>query len=322
MVNQDRAEARVLAEELLDDIELSRINVEQLVLKASRLARLADDYEAEEWLKWERITIPESDSGIKWQKRTGRRYKDGNHITRGATRLAPIIATMHEELKQLRIPELSGDQMLVVSNNIMNRIVETRNAIVRIEGVVASVIGEIHSFAANTFYALRVSERQDSMFEEATESIEQLLSALGAETTRKIDAAYRNLQQGDPESTAAAMLSVRRLIDNFADVAFPACESDRVDGSGNPIKLGNQNHLNRIKALIDDNSQSKSRSDRLKRAIGDIYGRVSAGVHTDVSAGESRYLFMSAYAILGEILSLQGEKTDEIVEVSIAADGQ
>lgn len=316
-MSNDRAEACALAEEVLTDIELSRLRIDQLVYKASRLARLADDEEAEEWLRWERTSVPESEDGVKWQYRTNRRYSDDKHVTQGAAKLASTIATLHEELNLLRIPDLSGDYITIAANNIMRGISTARNQIAKLETVVAAVNGEIHTFAAKQFYALRVSERQDSMFEEATTEIEQLLASLGADVTRKIDAAHRNLQAGDAEATAAAMLGVRRLIDNFADAIFPPRESDRVDGSGKPIGLGPQNHLNRIKAFVDDHSSSKTRSDRMKRAIGDIYGRVCAGVHTDVSAGEARYLFLAAYSILGEMLSLREESKDNLVVVSL-----
>ena len=43
-----------LAKELLDDVELSRRTPEQLVLKATRLARLVGDDTAQAWLEPER----------------------------------------------------------------------------------------------------------------------------------------------------------------------------------------------------------------------------------------------------------------------------
>ena len=42
-----------LARELLDDIELSRLSVESLLLKAMRLARLADAEKERMWLSYE-----------------------------------------------------------------------------------------------------------------------------------------------------------------------------------------------------------------------------------------------------------------------------
>src|SRR3954452_3985470 len=48
-----RDEALHLAEQLLDDIELSRLPPMEIARKTSRLARLLDDAEAMEWLRHE-----------------------------------------------------------------------------------------------------------------------------------------------------------------------------------------------------------------------------------------------------------------------------
>ena len=54
MSEQSRSEHILeLSKELLDDIELSRTNVENLILKASRLARLVGSEEIRQWLKFE-----------------------------------------------------------------------------------------------------------------------------------------------------------------------------------------------------------------------------------------------------------------------------
>lgn len=54
MATQSKSEhALELSKELLDDIELSRLEAEKLILKASRLARLAGSEEIRAWLKLE-----------------------------------------------------------------------------------------------------------------------------------------------------------------------------------------------------------------------------------------------------------------------------
>ena len=50
-----------LARELLDDIELSRLAPEQLLLKATRLARLLDAKEVQKWLQFELEGYPGND---------------------------------------------------------------------------------------------------------------------------------------------------------------------------------------------------------------------------------------------------------------------
>ena len=48
-----RDSAQELAEELLSDFELQRLTPQDLVRKAGRLARLLDDHEAVQWLRFE-----------------------------------------------------------------------------------------------------------------------------------------------------------------------------------------------------------------------------------------------------------------------------
>src|SRR3989442_12963644 len=55
------AHTLALAHELLDDIELSRLAPEQLLLKASRLARLLGDSRTQTWLRYELDGYPGGD---------------------------------------------------------------------------------------------------------------------------------------------------------------------------------------------------------------------------------------------------------------------
>jgi hypothetical protein len=179
------------------------------------------------------------------------------------------------------------------------------------------VNARLYEFAASTYYSLKLSTRQDTMFEQAKISIDQLLVPLGETALRQIDSAYANLKAGDTESISSAMNSVRRLIDGFADQAFPATTDTRKDGQGKTIKLGQPQRLNRLKAFIDDIAQSSSRATRLKRSVSDIYERVSTGVHNDVTASEAEFLFLTTYVLLGEVLALPGRTSEATADVKV-----
>jgi hypothetical protein len=114
------------------------------------------------------------------------------------------------------------------------------------------------------------------------------------------------------------MNSVRRLIDGFADHVFPATDETRPNPQGGEIKLGQQQRLNRLKAFIDDNAQGDSRATQLKRSLGDIYDRVSTGVHNDVTSSEAEYLFLNAYVLLGEVIALPGRTAEASADVEVA----
>jgi len=318
---EDRAHALELASSLLDELELGEAPLDRIVLRSARLARLINDADVEQWLRWERQNFPDGEESARWRYATNRVFvnAEDNHYL-GAVQTLAMVDVLKVELSQIQIPALSGDMLLPVTNSIMGRIGRTRNNIIQHQAVLAAVRGQVHDFVVRTYYALRLSTRQDGMFETAKAEIDTLISELGEDALRKIDSAYTNLNEGDSEAISAAMNSVRRLIDEFADKVFPAVDEPRRDGQGNEIKLGQQNRLNRIKAFVDDNAAgSTSRASRLKRAVSDIYDRVSTGVHNEVTATEARYLFLATYTLLGEILELPGRTAEATTDVTVGA---
>jgi hypothetical protein len=222
------------------------------------------------------------------------------------------------QLAAMAIPALSGELITLAVDSITRSQSIVTDRIRQCSGVIAAVGTRLYAFAASTYYSLRLSTRQDTMFERAKISIDQLLVPLGETALRQIDSAYANLQTGDAESISGAMNSVRRLIDGFADQAFPATEETRPNPNGGVIKLGQQFRLNRLKAFIDDIAQSGSRATRLKHGVSDIYDRVSTGVHNDVTATEAEYLFLNTYVLLGEVLALPGRTAEVTADVQVA----
>ena len=104
MSEQSRSEHILeLSKELLDDIELSRTNVENLILKASRLARLVGSEEIRQWLKFEMGGYNSSDElSLKYMGLTGRwidkeknTLKMQNKIPKHNNNIFVIYLTLH-----------------------------------------------------------------------------------------------------------------------------------------------------------------------------------------------------------------------------------
>ena len=73
-----------LAFEVLEDAEMSRGSVEALVLKASRLARLVDNEEIDEWLSYEQYGYPDDNEiAVRYLGYTSR-WVDATHTEKGA----------------------------------------------------------------------------------------------------------------------------------------------------------------------------------------------------------------------------------------------
>lgn len=65
-------------------------------------------------------------------------------------------------------------------------------------------------------------------------------------------------------------------------------------------ELTQQQVLNRIDEHLKKCS-SKTRRERLSRAVRALYDRASAGVKNDITPGEAQSLFLATYLTLGEI---------------------
>lgn len=92
-------------------------------------------------------------------------------------------------------------------------------------------------------------------------------------------------------------------MDSVADHVFPASDTPYVL-NGQPLSVKQNNVLNRLNAHVHGRGVPGGRASRLRRGLGDVYERVSAGVHADVDGHEARYLFLTAYMLLGEVLTL------------------
>jgi hypothetical protein len=307
MADDARNHALALAEELLEDIEMTRTTVPQQVMKASRLARLLHDDDAARWLRYELQGVPNDANGREHMTEM-RRWTDQSKGTGWwvpISDLASMVETFKSQLAASQIGSLSGDMLIPVTRE--NRDHQGRIAlnIQKLLLVLNGVQSKLHDFAARAYHELVFSEQQRRLFDNARLQIDGLLAPAVGDALSKIDSIYQRLSEGDTEAISQAMVTCRRLIESFANAVFPA-QPDPVVIDGNELQVGDQNTLNRIAAFVALHLESKSRRDRIRRTLRDIYSRVSAGVHDGVSLGEARYLFLLTYIVLGEVLDLRG----------------
>ena len=111
---------------------------------------------------------------------------------------------------------------------------------------------------------------------------------------------FERLKQGDPEAISHALTTCRRIVDGFADALFPA-STEPVNVDNQMLDCNKDKPRNRLRAYMSQHIPSKSRRDRLNKNLGELYSKVSAGVHSDVSVDEARALVLNTYLLLGEI---------------------
>jgi len=294
-----------LIQDLLDDLELGRSSGEKLILKASRLARIIGDEEIKRWLKFELGGYPgDDDISYKYMAITGRwtsiEEKKGYWVP-----LAQIEAKIEAEkskLSVMRIPDSSGDYNFAVqaTTRAMN---ETTTIISRFSGIRSKVMAKLHSFVTDVYYEKVFDSLSESIFESYKKDVDSLISKSCGEILEQIPSAMERLSSGEPESINHALTTCRRIIESFADSIFPPTD-ETINIGGNTIKLDASKHQNRINAYIHQHCESKSRKQRFRQNLSNLFDRVSNGVHKDVTSEESRALFLNTYLFLGEVLHL------------------
>lgn len=295
-----------LAKEILDDIELSRLEAQPLLLKATRLARYVDDEEVRKWLRFEMQGFSNDEVSLKYMTKTGR-WTDREKNEGYWTPLAQIEASADAQklkLSLIRIPDTSGDKAILVIDRVTNQMNAATQNIAKLEGIKSRVISFIHDFATNVYYQRTFDNVAEGIFDKYKKDVDILIAENSGDVLEQIPSVVGRLSDGDKESVSQALTTCRRIIDSFANHIFPATDETLKIGD-NVLSLKQDKVLNRINAFIHTNSESESRKKKLRQNLSNLYDRVSAGVHSDVDANEARSLFFNTYLLLGEILTLK-----------------
>lgn len=297
-----------LAKELLDDLELSRLSAESLLLKASRLARWVGSEEIKYWIDLEMKGYNSSNLiSVKYMGITGRwldKEKGTGYWGPLAQQEAALVAET-TKLRSLTTPDTSGDWAYRVMQMHENQLAHTTNYISRLSGIKSRVLAHLHTFVSSVYYEKEFDNLSESIFEKYKSEVDSLITNSCGKVLEQIPSVMDRLADGDSESISQALTTVRRIIDSFADSIFPPTEKT-MNLDGNEVSLGANRHLNRINAFVHNGTVSKSRRTKIRQNLSNLYERVSTGVHSDVTAEEARALFLNAYLLLGEVLHVSG----------------
>jgi AbiTii len=199
MNKDEQTEALSLAKDLLDDIELSRLGLGQRVNKARRLARLVNDNANMQWIEWEATGYPPLDdtnsdslalSNRLWTRNVGKETQPANiHVPAAAVEQERTV--YEHQLAAMAIPALSGELITIAVDSIVRNQSTVTSYIRQCSGIIAAVDTRLYEFAASTYYSLKLTTQQDSMFERAKTNIDELLVPLGELALRQIKETHR-----------------------------------------------------------------------------------------------------------------------------------
>ena len=329
---QALSEAEALAADILRDIELSLGKLSAVVLKALRLARILNDFEAYQVLEWESGGYPRGESGVTpevWRagKGAGRTYfkKDSSENTQEFMYMESI-----EQLEQIINVGTAGlqaaqDPAVSLSSANPRQFVSAPAGNVRERGRIRSQILTstdrlaarrtlIYDYACRKHYELKFAGVADDVFGRIRSTVDDRIGSVVPDAVQKFTAVYEYLKSANPEDWANAAHSCRRILQDLADAVFPAQSETRtktVNGKEVQIKLGVDQYINRLVAYVEDNSDSERFEEIVGSQLGYLGDRLDAlffvaqkGSHANVTMEEANRCVVYTYLIVGDILSL------------------
>jgi len=295
-----------LAKELLDDIELSRLSAESLLLKASRLARWVGSDEIKYWINLEMQGYNSSNEiSLKYMGITGRwtDREEGKGYWGPLAQQEAALEAQNIKLRSLTTPDTSGDWAFRVMQMHQKQMSATTKYISTLSGIRSRVLAHLHNFVSEVYYEKEFDSLSESIFEKYKSDVDTLISEHCGDVLQQIPSVMSRLAEGDAESISQALSTARRIIDSFADSISPPTD-ETINIGGNEVTLGGNKHQNRINAFVHQRIDSKSRKTKIRQNLSNLYDRVSTGVHNDVTAEEARSLFLNTYLLLGEVLHI------------------
>lgn len=314
-------------------MELSEIPLTNIALKASRLARLLNDFDSQKIMEYEVNGYPSTPSGLtpeiyRLAVAGGREFQLKDDKTVELKRYV-YIQSIEELEYETRIAEkaldAARDRDVSVSSANPYQTVFTpagnwyeRKQIRDSAGLCSKRLSSrramIYRFILQKHYELKFSGIADDIFSRIRERVDSAIGSVIPDAINKISAVYENLRSENPEDWSNAVHGCRRILQDFADALYPPAPDKTVDigGKQKTIKLGKDNYINRILAYVEDNSTSErfqevvgSHLSFLGERLDSVFRAAQKGSHDVIVSREEadRYVVFT-YLLVGDVLSL------------------
>ncbi len=325
------AEARALAEDILADLELNRIPLGNVTMKCARLARLEGNELALRWFKAEIGGYPNPIDQDLFQiaLAIGRRV-EGSEKEEGGPKvwtgslpaIEANVQTLRAELAALVLPSLSegssqnpyswpGVSISGVVNTVLQRRSQHLGQISTDTALLASVRASIYQWVLENYHVLRFGSITTDAFQTAKSLVDTHLGRISPDALQKFVAAQQRAISGAPEEWAQALLSLRRMLKDLADVLYPP-RDEEIDGH----RLDEENYINRLWQFVKERAVGDRAAilapevQYVGQRIDALYELACKGTHAVVSREEVDMAVIHVYLLVADLLSLL--KPDEL----------
>jgi hypothetical protein len=327
-------EAKDLAEEIIKNIELGEISLERCALKTVRLARLRNDFSSEEMFRLEVDGYSKHAGGISpedWARalRARRDFSREDPKTKEISTLIFVesIGALEStiETQKLALESARDGNVSITSANPHQFVransgnVYERNNIKKSIGIATTRLSSrrslIYDFAMSQYYELKFSGIVDDLFSRIRERVDRNIGEIIPSSVKRFSAIYDNMRSDNPEDLSNAVHSCRRILQDLADILFPATEDKVVEANGKQrrVKLGPDNYINRLVAYVEQNSDSErfeeivgSHISFLGERLDSVFKAAQKGSHaTIINKSEADRYITYTYMLVGDLLSIR-----------------
>ena len=323
-MNKRIEEARKVSEELLDALENSTSQIDAILMRAKRLARLMRDSDAQVWLDLETKGYPEKfnfssiGSCMKYAISGGRLDpKESKYYVQSLPALEANVES--DEMLLNSLSPISAPKTTVkgfIEKNATEALMHTQLGLHRQQKInyanskslYSSMKAAIHNFATDTYLSVELGDAAENIFEGARKIVDSFIRSHCPKAAEKVVAINERMRDGDVESLSSALTTCRRVFMDVADSVFPARKEEWQDRKGRLRKVGVEQYKNRILAYLADLNNSEgsyslleSELEHLAGRLDNIYEKTCKGVHIDVTLDEAKLTVIHTYLFLGEI---------------------
>lgn len=332
-----------LVSETLNTIDTDQLSLSALLRRASRIARLRNDYLNLWWLEYEMIDITDQEQrkqilkdiiqhftseefkyyfkhfGQTWVRErayptinANQEIDDDKLLAKGVAEIEIDIEDHKGMLASINVPQGLHQLDLYYANKEANQIKIIRSVAIRsCSAILERIKQRVHKFLSETEKQLIFGQLQSDIFERNRQYVDTKLGKISPDALSKFVAAYRRMEENSPESRAQALTSCRRLLKSLADVLYPAKEEPITGADGKARILTDEKYITRIWQYIYENTSRSTSGELLLAQVQDLGNRVdrlyeltNKGVHAEVSEFEVNQCVIQMYLLIGDLLRL------------------
>ena len=318
-----------LSAEILGDFELSRIPVENVILKGLRLCRMLGDNTGVQLFTYESSGYPCTPTGLTpdvWQiaQLAGRTYMSPNpsnpstplyyHIPTLLAEYQSIIDIQTRQLSAATDPNISftGTPYQGLGYQRSNQMERSTaaNAVVNAQKWLQTIRGRLYDYVLQIHNNSVYGNIVEDTFTKARMEANLKLNSLCPQAISKFVSVYENMGSDNPEDWANAVHSCRRILVDLADALYPPKKEPVIVG-GREIKVGEEQYINRLVQFIAGKAESKTYRDVVGADLSSIGNRLDAindavckGTHAEITKDEASRYIIHTYLLLSDIVVL------------------